>query len=328
MLARSRLASERVNSPSCEGAMVDAHACAADQGAIGLVERLGARDLIDEPQLQVILQVLAHARLIEHDGNAEPRELIRAADAGEFEDLHGADRASRKDDLAASARGSDRAVLAPAHGDRARALKLDLFDQAVELEPQIGALEHRLEEGARRRPAPPALLVDVEDATALVVTGVEIGDALDASLFRRRAEGVEDIPAYARRLDAQFAADRVRLALAEKMVLMPAEERQHVIGTPAGKPELAPMVVIGGLAAHVDHGVDGRGAAYHLAARIVEAAAVEARLRLGLEHPVRARIADGEKIPDGDVEPDPIVLAAGFEQQYARCRIGGEADRQ
>ena len=54
----------------------------------------------------------------------------------------------------------------------------------------------------------------MEDATALVVTGVEIGDALDASLFRRRAEGVEDIPAYARRLDAQFAADRVRLALA------------------------------------------------------------------------------------------------------------------
>src|SRR5207247_4301241 len=146
--------------------IVDAHACAADQGAIGLVECLGARELIDEPQLQVILQVLAHARLIEHDGNAEPRELIGTADAGEFEDLHGADRASRKDDLAASARGSDRAVLAPAHGDRARALKLDLLDQTVELEPQIGALEHRLEEGARRRPAPPALLVDVEDATA------------------------------------------------------------------------------------------------------------------------------------------------------------------
>src|SRR5205823_4273533 len=96
----------------------------------------------------------------------------------------------------------------------------------------------------------------------------------------------------------------------------------------AGEPELAPMVVIGGLAAHVDHGVDGRGAADHLAARIVEAAAVEALLRLGPEHPVRARIADGEEIPDGDVEPDPIVLAAGFEQQHAHCRIGGQAVRQ
>ena len=112
------------------------------------------------------------------------------------------------------------------------------------------------------------------------------------------------------------------------MVLMPPEERQHVIGTPAGEPKLAPMIVVRRLAAHIDHGVDRGRPADHLAARIIEAAAVEALLRLGLEHPVRARIADGEKIPDGDVEPDPIVLAAGFEQQHARCRIGGEAVRQ
>src|SRR5262249_20571474 len=64
------------------------------------------------------------------------------------------------------------------------------------------------------------------------------------------------------------------------------------------------------------------------AARIVEAAAVEPRLRLGLEHPVRARIADGEEVTHRDVEPDPIVVAAGFEQQHARSRIGGEAVRQ
>src|SRR5262249_35790666 len=94
------------------------------------------------------------------------------------------------------------------------------------------------------------------------------------------------------------------------------------------EPELAPVVVIGGLAAHVDHGVDGRGAADHLAARIVEAAAVEPLLRLGLEHPVRARVADGEEVAHRDVEPDQIVLAAGFEQQHARSRIGGEPVRQ
>src|SRR6266404_4877337 len=71
------------------------------------------------------------------------------------------------------------------------------------------------------------------------------------------------------------AADRVRVARTKKMVLVPAEERQHVIGSPAGKPELAPMVIVRGLPAHVDHGVDGGRAADHLAARIVEAAAVE-----------------------------------------------------
>src|SRR6267378_2132632 len=55
------------------------------------------------------------------------------------------------------------------------------------------------------------------------------------------------------------AADqrRVRLAGPKEMVLVAAEERQHVVGAPAGEPELAPVIVVGGLAAHVDHGVDG-----------------------------------------------------------------------
>ncbi len=82
------------------------------------------------------------------------------------------------------------------------------------------------------------------------------------------------------------------------------------------------MIVVGGLAAHIDHGVDRRRAADHLAARIIQAASVEARLRLGLEHPVRARIADGEQVADRNVKPDPIVAAAGFEDQHALAGVG------
>ena len=63
-------------------------------------------------------------------------------------------------------------------------------------------------------------------------------------------------------------------------------------------------------------------AADHLAARIGQRAAVEARLRLGLEHPVRARIADREEIADRNVEPDPVVVAAGFQEQHAVLGIG------
>ena len=109
---------------------------------------------------------------------------------------------------------------------------------------------------------------------------------------------------------------------------MPPEERQHVVPAPAGKPKLTPVIVVGGLPAHIDHGVDGGGAADHLAAGIVEAAAVEPFLRLGLEHPVRARIADREEIADRDVEPDPVVHAAGLEQQHAHSGVGGETVRQ
>ena len=213
-------------------------------------------------------------------------------------------------------------MLPPAHAGGALAVEHDPFHQALGLEPQVRPAEHRLEKAARRRPAPPALLVDMEDARALVVAGVEIGDRLDAGLAGGVAERVEDVPAHARRLDAPFAADRMRIAGPEEMILVPPEERQHVVPAPAGEPELAPVIVVRRLPAHIDHGVDGGGASDHLAAGIVETAAVEPFLRLGLEHPVRARIADGEEIADRDVEPDPVVHAAGFEQQHAHSCIG------
>ena len=111
-------------------------------------------------------------------------------------------------------------------------------------------------------------------------------------------------------------------AVAEEMVLVPLEIFQHVVPAPAGKPELAPMVVIGRLAAHVDHGIDGGAAADHLAARISEAAAVERRLGFGAKAPVRPGVADREQIAAGDVKPDPIVAPACLQQQHPVARIG------
>ena len=57
---------------------------------------------------------------------------------------------------------------------------------------------------------------------------------------------------------------------------------------------------------------------------IGEGAAVQPGLGLGLEHPVGARIADREEVADRDVKPDPVVVAAGLEQQHAIRRIGGQ----
>ena len=175
-------------------------------------------DLVDQPQLQMILQVLADARLVEHERNAELGKLRGRTDAGQQQRLRRADRARRQDHLAAAARDSLLAVLPPAHAGGALAVELEAFDQAAGLEPQILPVQHRLEEAARRRPAPPALLVDVEIAAALVVAGVEIVGFRDAGLLRGLAERVEDVPAHARILDPPFAAARVMLAVAEEMI--------------------------------------------------------------------------------------------------------------
>src|SRR5262249_15027080 len=121
--------------PAAKERIVESHARAADERTIGLVEGLGARDLVDEPKLEVILQVVADASLIEHDRNAEALQLARAADARELENLDRADRTGREDHLAAGARGSSHAVLPPAHARCARAVEHDLFHQALGFEP-------------------------------------------------------------------------------------------------------------------------------------------------------------------------------------------------
>ena len=136
------------------------------------------------------------------------------------------------------------------------------------------------------------------------------------------ADGVEDGPGDAGRLDAPFAAGGVMVAVAQEMILDAAEDGEDIRPAPAGQAEAGPMVIIGGLAAHGDHGVDRGRTAEHLATGVGEGAAIQAGLGHGFEHPVGARIADGEEVADGNVEPDPVVGAACLKQEdamLARC---------
>jgi hypothetical protein len=58
-------------------------------------------------------------------------------------------------------------------------------------------------------------------------------------------------------LDPPFTAAAMEVIRRGFVILVLEEEGQHVVPAPALEPELAPAVVIGRLAAHVDHGVDG-----------------------------------------------------------------------
>ncbi len=82
------------------------------------------------------------------------------------------------------------------------------------------------------------------------------------------------------------------------------------------------MIVVARLAAHVDHAVDRRAAAEHAAARVIEGAAIQPGLGLGLEAPIGARIVLRIEIADRHMDPDVIVAAAGLEQQHADVGIG------
>ena len=294
-----------------------AHQRPADQRMVGLVQRLDAMHLEDRALLKVILQVAADARLVVHDGDAQLAEPVGRTDAGELQDLRRADRTGRQDDLAPGPRLEEPAVLPELDADGALAVEDHLLDQHSGLQAQVGAVEHGLQEGAGRGPAHTALLVDVEIADPGIVAGVEIRRHRNAHLRRRPGDGIQDIPLHARLLDPPFAAGAVMLGVAEEMIVETLEDGADVVPAPAGEPELAPVVVVLGLAAHRDHGVDRRAAADHLAARVFQAAPVQAGLLLGLEHPVRPRIADGKQVAHRNVEPDPVVAAARFQEQHA-----------
>src|SRR5262249_55011846 len=208
----------------------------------------GAADAEDQAHLQVILQVLPDTARIEHHRDAVALQVSRRPDARQHENVRRSNGARRQDDLAAAAGAAHHAVLAPAQADRAAAVELHRLDQATELQPEVRPTQDGLEEAARGRPAPAALLAHVILRRALVVAGIELVDRGDSSLGGRLAEGVENGKLHALPLDPALAAGRVHGARPQAMILVPLEERQHVIPAPAGKAKLAPEIVVAGLA--------------------------------------------------------------------------------
>jgi len=186
-------------------------------------------------------------------------------------------------------------------------------------------LADRLEKRLGRVPAHAGFLVDLEVTAAFVIALVEVIDSGDAALRCRLTKCIQDRPRQALLLDPPFTAVAVEFRATGKVVFALLEQWQHIFPGPARVTLRRPAVVILGLAAHVDHAVDGRAAAQHLAARVTQGTALQAFLGFGLEAPVGAWVADAEEVADGDVDPGVIVAATGFEQEHAVGRVGGQS---
>src|SRR5262249_54401167 len=239
----------------------------------------------------------------------ELRQLRAGAYARKHHDVRRADGSRREDHLPAATRAALFAILTPTHADRPFAVQLQSLNQTAEFKLQILPVQHRLEKPARCRPSAALLLVDVEITDALIVTSVEILDGRNAVLVCSQPECVENFPGQPRVLDPPLSSNRMVITF-EKMIYLPAKIGPHVVPRPPGRADLSPMIIIACLAEHIDHAVDRRGPADHLAARIVQDTPVEPRFCLRLKQPVGTRIADGKKIADRNMKPDPVVFAA------------------
>src|ERR1700761_7520367 len=94
---------------------------------------------------------------------------------------------------------------------------------------------------------------------------------------------------------------------------------------PADIAALAPAVVILMLAAHIKKAVDRARAAEHFSARLENLPAMQARLRLGLVHPVDALLLEQLAVADRHVDPDVAVLRSRFEQQHRMLAVGAQS---
>ena len=240
----------------------------------------------------MVLQVAADAGDVEQRPDAERAEVIGRADARQHQQLRRVHRAAAQDDLALGARDLVPAVDEVAHAHGVVLVEDDALDQRVgdDVDVVLVALDRGPQVGAGGAPALLVLLRDLVVADALLGGAVEVRDPLVAGLLGGLHEGFADLGRIGLVGDVQRAAGAVEVVAAALVVLGLLEVRQHVVVAPALVAELAPVVVVPGVAAHIEHGVDRRRAAQRLAARPVHAPVVAMFLRHGLVAPVVRRL--------------------------------------
>src|SRR4029077_11603180 len=122
----------------------------------------------------------------------------------------------------------------------------------------------------------------------------------------------------------------MKIISAALVTLRALEVGQDLLPRPALASKRCPVVIVGVMAADIDHAVDRARSAQRLAARLVAAASVEPKLRHRLEGPVvdfrfaRQHYGHADRRPDDNT----LALAAGLDQADGDLGIFRTASRE
>ena len=89
-----------------------------------------------------------------------------------------------------------------------------------------------------------------------------------------------------------------------------------------------PVVEVAGMAAHVDHAIDGGRAPKHLPSSAVDASPIEVGFGLAPVAPVVAGLPHGNGEGRGHADEEPTVVGSCFEKKHPSLRIFAEPSSQ
>ena len=288
-------------------------------------QRLLVRQVVDLRHA-VILEAVADRQRRPHF-DPQRRQLVLGTDPGQHQQHRRVVRAGGKDHLALGSDLLDVVAARDLDTDRPLALEQDperhRVGDHVEVLPVIGGVQERAGGAAPQ----PITLGQLEAPDTLLARAVEVGIVLVSGLARRFEHRLDERVHRAAVGHPQRAADAVVPVLAALVVLGAPEVRQDFVIAPALAARRGPAVVVGPVAADVDHRVDRAATPEHAAAREVQAPVAEARFGLAQEIPVEARL-EQRRERDRHVDLRLAVRPSGLEQGDPHVGVLAQAGGQ
>jgi len=279
-------------------------------------------------RVHVVVQVPADAGQVVHDAQAQRRQLAARPDSRQQQDLRRQQRAGGHQHLVPRADLLEPAGTPELHAAGAPAFEQHAGGVRAGEHGEVAAAPVGRQVGPGRAEALAVPVRDLVRADAFLLRAVEVVVEDMARRAARVVEGLQQLVGAAQVRHVERAGAPVELAAQALVVLGAAEVGQHVVVGPARVALGRPVVVVGTVAADVDHRVDRARAAQHLAARLPAGAPVQALLRHGVEVPVRGVRAGHQREAGGHVDQRVGVGRAGLEQRHRDLRILAQACRQ
>ena len=277
----------------------------------------------------VVLEVLPHAGQVRDRADTQGAQPGGRADAGQQQQVRGADRARAHDHLPGGVRLGWRSLVQVADARTAPVPHLQAGDQAAGLDGQVRAGQGEGQVGIGRADPPAAGDGQVGPGHPLLLRAAEVRGHRAADAGQRRSERDRDrVPAgLGDRADPDRAAGPAqrRVPARSRGVLTAPEPGQQLLVPPPGGPGGGPAVVDRAVAADVGHGVDRAGPAQAPAPGVGHRPGIG--LGAGEAGPVRRGAQQGGPgVRDGHGR-GPLG-AAGFEQQHPGAGVLGEPGGQ